>query len=140
MPEHTNQYGTAFGGAIMSWIDMIAAMSAQKYCNKEVVTVSIDTIVFSAPAFTGEHIVLKSTVNYVGKTSMEVGVKVTTENPITGESKQTTKAYLTFVALGNDKKPTEIPKLLLETEEEKRRFENAKHRVAARKELIKKLK
>jgi acyl-CoA hydrolase len=139
MPQDTNQYQTAFGGVIMSWIDMVASMVAQRHSQRVVVTASIDTITFEAPVFIGEHVVLKSSVNYVGNTSMEIGVQVSRENPITGAVQHTTTAYLTFVALDENKKPARVPGLLLTTDEEKRRHENAKIRVQTRKELLGKL-
>ncbi|HOV15626.1 MAG TPA: acyl-CoA thioesterase [Spirochaetota bacterium] len=140
MPEHTNQRGTIFGGVIMSWIDIVACMVAERHSGMRVVTVSIDTLTFDAPAFIGDHIILKSSVNYVGNTSMEIGVKVIKENPITGESVQTTTAHLTMVALDDNSKPTKVPQILMETDDEKRRYENAKIRVMARKELANKIK
>ena len=81
MPHQANDIGIAFGGTIMSWIDMLAAMVAQKHCEGKVVTVSIDKISFLRPIRIGDHIVLRASVNYVGTTSLEVGVQVTGENP-----------------------------------------------------------
>ncbi len=140
MPQDANQLGTAFGGAIMSWIDLTASMVAARHCGTIVVTAEIDSLTFHAPVYIGEQVVLKASVNYVGRTSMEIGVQVTKENPKTGERVKTTSAYLTFVALGKNKKPVEVPPLILETSEEKRRYENAKIRVQARKELMAKMK
>ena len=140
MPHQANPYGTAFGGVIMAWIDMVASMAAQKYCGKEVVTACIDSVIFKEPIYVGDHVVLKASINYVGRTSMEVGVRVIKEDPSSNKKTLTTTAYLTFVALGSDKKPSPIPSLLLKTVEEKRRYENAKVRVETRKELLKKMK
>ena len=140
MPDHANPYGTAFGGAIVAWIDMVAAMSAQKHCGKEVVTAGIDSLVFKEPIKVGDHVVLKASVNYVGRTSMEVGVQVTKENPYTGEQAIATTAHLVFVALDTKKRPCEVEPVVPETEEEKRRYENAKIRVKARKELLRRMK
>lgn len=140
MPEHANHYGTIFGGIIMSWIDIAAAMVAERHCGHDAVTVSVDKIDFLAPINIGDHVVLKASINYVGTTSMEIGVLVIKENPITGERFNATKAYLTFVGLNKYKKPTKIPKLVPESEDEKRRFENAKLRCLSRKELFKKVK
>ncbi len=140
MPHHANQYGTVFGGAVVAWMDMTASMAAQRHCGKEVVTAGIDAIDFRQPTYIGDHIVIKAAVNYVGRTSMEVGVQVTRENPYTGESVVATTAHLTFVALDRNKKPTPIPPLVPETEDEKRWYENARIRVLARKELLKKMK
>jgi acyl-CoA hydrolase len=139
-PHHVNAFGTAFGGVIMSWMDTAAAMVAQRHCNGVVVTAGIDTIRFEAPIYVGDHVILKASVNYVGTTSLEVGVQVSKENPMTGVSARTTHAYLTFVHLDESGAPKEVPRLLPETADEKRRFENAKIRVLARKELLKKIK
>ena len=135
MPHHSNPLGTAFGGVVMSWIDMVAAMAAKKHCCGEVVTASIDSLSFDSPIRIGDQVVLKASVNYVGKTSLEVGVKVLREDPITGETAHTTRAYLTFVALDKNLKPIPAPRLEPQTDEDKRRWQNASIRVKARKEL-----
>ena len=140
MPDQANPYGTAFGGAIVAWIDMVAAMAAQRHCGKEVVTAGIDSLIFKEPIHIGDHVVLKASVNYVGRSSMEVGVQVTREDPYSGEKVIATTAHLTFVALGENKMPTVAPSILPETKQEKRRYKNAKLRVKARKELLKKMK
>lgn len=135
MPHHTNPQGNVFGGTVMSWIDIAAAMVAARHCSKPVVTAHIDDIDFIAPIKMGYHVLIQASINYVGKTSMIVGVKVTSENPYTQESRTTTKAYLTFVALDDLGKPIEVPQLKPETEDEIRRFENAKKRVAMKKSV-----
>jgi acyl-CoA hydrolase len=140
MPDQVNAHGTVFGGLIMSWIDMVAAMTAQRHCGGVAVTASIDKISFKTPIFVGEHAVLKASVNYVGNTSLEVGVLVIRENPYTGERIRATTAYLTFVNLGDDNKPRPAPPLRPETEIEIRRYRNAGLRVQSRKELRAKLK
>ena len=139
MPHQANPYGTAFGGVIVAWIDMVASMAAQRHCGKEVVTASIDSLSFREPIRIGDHVTLKASVNYVGKTSMEVGVQVTKENPYTGQKIPATSAYLTFVALDENSRPTPAPPLVPKTADEKRRYENAKLRTAARKELREKM-
>ena len=139
MPQHANPHGTAFGGVIMAWIDMIAAMAAQRHCGKEAVTASIDSLIFKEPVHVGDHVVLMAAVNYVGRTSMEVGVRVIREDPYTGKQVTATKAHMTFVALGENKKPIAISPISPETPAEKRRYENAKLRVQARKDLLKKM-
>ena len=139
MPDHANPYGTAFGGAIVAWIDMVAAMAAQRHCGKEVVTAGIDSLIFKEPIHIGDHVVLKASVNYVGRSSMEVGVQVTREDPYSGDKVIATTAHLTFVALDENKMPTAAPPILPETKQEKRRYKNAKLRVKARKELLKKI-
>lgn len=139
LPEHANHLGSAFGGLIMSWIDLIAAMVAQRHSEKEVVTLSIDRLTFIAPISVGDHVILKASVNYVGSSTMEIGVQVTKENPIKKESVRATTAYLTFVALDENRKPYKVPRLVPETEIEKNRYENAKLRQEALKELKAKL-
>ena len=139
MPHQANPYGTAFGGVIMAWIDMTAGMAAQRHCRREAVTAACDSIVFKEPIGIGDHVVIQATVNYVSRTSMEVGVRVTREEPYTGKQAVATKAHLTFVALGEDKKPVVVPPIEPQTDNEKRRYENAKMRVKARKELLKKM-
>jgi acyl-CoA hydrolase len=140
MPSQANPQGTAFGGAIVGWIDMAAAMAAQRHCSREVVTAGIDSLVFKEPIRIGDHVILKAAVNYVSRSSMEVGVQVTRENPFTGETRIATTAHLTFVALDEDKRPSPAPPLSPQTPEEKQRYEHAKTRVQARKNLLEALK
>lgn len=135
MPHHTNPQNTVFGGTVMSWIDIAAAMVAARHCGRPVVTAHIDDIDFIAPIKMGYHVLIQASLNYVGRTSMIVGVKVTSENPYTGESRTTTKAYLTFVALDDLGKPIVVPGLKPESEDEVRRFENAKKRVEMKKSV-----
>jgi acyl-CoA hydrolase len=138
MPHQANPHGTAFGGVIVAWIDMTAAMAAQRHCGREVVTAGIDSLAFKEPVHIGDHVVLRASVNYVSRTSMEVGVRVTREDPYTGEEAVATTAHLTFVALDKNKKPTPAPPIRPETDQEKQRYENARLRVQARKERLKK--
>jgi acyl-CoA hydrolase len=140
MPHHTNPQNTVFGGTVMSWIDIAAAMVAARHCGRPVVTAHIDDIDFIAPIKMGYHVLIQASLNYVGRSSMIVGVKVTSENPYTGEARTTTKAYLTFVALDDLGRPVEVPSLNPETEDEKRRFDNAKKRVAMKKSVRETLK
>jgi acyl-CoA hydrolase len=139
MPSQANPHGTAFGGAIVAWIDMVAAMVAQRHSGKEVVTAGIDSLVFKEPIRIGDQVILKASINYVGRTSMEVGVQVSREDPYGGNSVIATSAHLTFVALDENKKPAVVPPILPETQLEKKRYENARIRVKARKELLKKM-
>lgn len=139
MPHHTNPQNTVFGGTVMSWMDIAAAMVAARHANRPVVTVHISDIDFIAPVKMGHHVHIQASLNYVGTSSMIVGVKVTSENPMTGERRKTTKAYLTFVALDDLGKPTDVPGLKVETPDEIRRFENAKQRAQAKKKLQQKL-
>ncbi len=128
LPSHTNSLDTIFGGTIMSWIDIAAAIAAQRHSQKEVVTASIDKLDFIAPVKKGWVVNLKASVNFTSRSSMEIGVRVDAENPKTGELFHTVSAYLTFVALGSDGKPTLVPELILETEIDRRRFASAKKR------------
>ena len=140
LPTHTNALGTVFGGTVMSWIDIAAAIAAQRHSQKDVVTASIDELHFLAPIYQGWVVNLKAGVNFVSKSSMEVGVRVESENPKTGERFHTASAYLTFVCLGSNGKPTPVPPLALKTEEEKRRFREAQIRREGRLERREKYK
>lgn len=135
LPSHTNQLGSIFGGQIMAWIDVAGAIAATRHSRCVCVTASIDTLNFVAGARTGDAVIFNASVNYAHRTSMEVGVRVESENGRTGERKHIATAYLTFVALDEDLKPTEVPQLIAETAEEKRRYENAKLRRDARLKL-----
>lgn len=139
MPNQANPHGTAFGGVIMAWIDMVAAMAAQRHCRKEVVTAGIDSLIFKEPIRIGDHVVLRASINYVSRSSMEVGVQVTREDPYNDQKVIATTAHLTFVALDENKRPSPAPPIIPQTESEKRRYEDAKLRVKARKELLKKM-
>ena len=133
LPAHTNSLGTAFGGTIMSWIDICAAMAAQRHARRVVVTASMDQLDFLAPIKGGQLVNLRSSVNWVGRSSMEVGVRVETEDTLSGERVHAASAYLTFVALGEDGKPVEVRRLKPETRDEKLRWEEA---VARRKQRL----
>lgn len=122
LPSHTNSLDTVFGGTVMSWIDISAAIAAQRHSNKSVVTASIDRLSFIAPIKKGWVVNLRASVNFASRTSMEVGVKVEAENPLTSEMFHTASAYLTFVAVDSEGKPSEVPSLVPETEIEKKRF------------------
>ena len=140
MPTDTNKHGTIFGGKIMSWIDIAAAMAAERHCNNPVVTAHISDIDFISPINVGFHVSIKASINYVGRSSMIVGVRVDSENPYTGEKKKTTKAYVTFVAIDESGRAKEVPRLTPITDDEKRRYENAKERALSKKNLSEKLK
>jgi acyl-CoA hydrolase len=132
MPGDANSLGTAFGGKLMQWTDMAAAMAAMRHARLPVVTVSVDQLTFLAPVRIGHMAILVAQVNAVFSTSMEVGVEVQTEDPRTGERRKCCDAFLTFVALGADKRPTALPPLAPETEEERRRERDARVRRDAR--------
>ncbi len=136
LPQHTNALGSIFGGVIMSWIDIAAAIASARHCSMQTVTASIDALNFVEPVYKGWIVNLKASVNFVSRTSMEVGVRVDAENPIQRRTFHTASAYLTFVALGEKGKPVPVPPLLPETVEELRRFEAAKQRRALRLQQI----
>lgn len=129
MPNDTNPQNSIFGGTVMSWIDMAAAMVAERHSNRPVVTVHVDDISFKAPMKVGDHALIKASINYVGKTSMLVGVKVIAENPFTGITRHTTTAYLAFVALDDIGRPIQIRGLIPETEDENRRYTDGQARI-----------
>lgn len=128
LPTHTNALDTVFGGTVMSWIDISGAIAAQRHSGQDVVTASIDQLSFIAPIRKGWVVNLKASVNFVSRTSMEIGVRVDAENPKTSEQFHTASAYLTFVAVGSNGIPVEIPGLKLETETEIRRFKAGEKR------------
>jgi len=140
LPSHANALGSIFGGQVMSWIDIAAAIAAGRHARKVVVTASIDALHFVAPIKVGHVVQLKAMVNFASRTSMEVGVRVDSENPITGETHHTAKAYLTFVALDEHGRPTPVPKVLAETPEEKRRYDEALKRRESRIRLAEEIK
>jgi len=125
LPQHTNSLGTAFGGTIMGWIDICAAMAAQRHARRVVVTASMDQLDFLAPIKGGQLVNLRSSVNWVGRSSMEVGVRVETEDTLSGDRVHAASAYLTFVALGGHGKPVEVPRLEPHTRDEKLRWDEA---------------
>ncbi len=127
-PEHANPAGNVHGGHILKLIDQAGAIVAARHTHKNVVTASVDSMSFISPAYIGNLIFAKASLNYVGRTSMEVGVRVEAECLKTGRHTHIASAYLTFVALDEDDNPIPIPHLLTETDEEKRRFEQAKKR------------
>lgn len=125
-PSHTNALGSIFGGVIMSWIDIAAAICAQRHSKCNVVTASIDGLDFVQPVYKGWVVNLNASINYAGRSSMEVGVRVDAENPVTGEHFHTASAYLTFVALSPiTGKPVGVPQVIAETDIEKRRMDAA---------------
>ncbi len=140
LPSDTNALGTVFGGKVMSLIDIAAAMAAGRHARSVVVTASIDALHFIAPVKLGEYIHIRASVNYTGHTSMEIGVRVDKENPLTGEMKHTATAYLTFVSLDSKGKPKPIPPIQPTTEEEMRRYREAEHRRKTRVKLAEELK
>ena len=142
LPSHTNQLGTIFGGQIMAWIDVAAAISATRHARTVCVTASIDALHFVAGARVGEVVILHASVNCTHRTSMEIGVRVESENFSSPERKHIATAYLTFVSIDGKGKPQKIPQMIPETPEEKRRQKDALTRRAMRlklkEELLKK--
>ena len=132
VPQDVNPAGNVHGGVIMKLIDTTAGVVASRHARSNVVTASIDRLDFHHPVFVGDLLFLKGNLNMVGRTSMEIGVRVEAENLITGEIRHTASAYLTFVALDKNGRPSEVPPLVLETEEEVRRNHEAKIRRALR--------
>jgi acyl-CoA hydrolase len=131
-PPDTNHHHTIFGGKVMAYVDKIACIAAMRHCRKPVVTVSSDSFDFLAPIKTGEAIHLEAYVTWTHRTSMEVFVKVEAENLLTGEKRLTARAYLTFIALDENGKPTPVPPVIPETEEEKKHHAHAEERYALR--------
>jgi acyl-CoA hydrolase len=135
LPSHTNALGSIFGGTITAWIDIAGAIAATRHARSTVVTASIDALHFIAPVKLGHFVYIRASVNCAFNTSVEVGVRVESEDPKTGLRQHTCSAYLTFVALDEKGMPTSIPELVPETKDQKRRFKQAKHRKSSRLEL-----
>jgi acyl-CoA hydrolase len=125
MPTDANILGNVFGGAIMRYMDEAAAIVAWRHAGKNCVTASIDRMNFYRPVYVGSVLILKAAVNYVGNTSMEVGVRIEAMDPVSEGSTHTGSCYLTYVALDSKGKPSPIPKVVPVTREEKRRFKQA---------------
>ena len=136
MPTDGNTLGNVFGGAIMRYMDEVAGIVAFHHARKIVVTASIDRMDFYAPVYVGNLLILKAAVNHVGKTSMEVGVRIEAEDPFTGTTTHTGSCYLTFVALDSNGRPTPVDQVIPVTPEEKRRFRDATERRKMRKEIL----
>jgi acyl-CoA hydrolase len=128
MPQHANALGHVFGGVIMSMMDTCAAVSAMRHARMACVTASVDRIDFREPVHVGDLVIMRSSVNFVGRTSMEVGVRVETENLLDGVRRHTNSCYMTFVAVDRNGRPVEVAPIVPETETEKRRFAHAKER------------
>ena len=127
-PEHANLLGNVHGGWIMKLVDEAGALACMRHAQRKVVTVAIDSMTFRQPIKIGDLIVLNAEVTYTGRTSMEAEVEVLAENPVTGERTYTNNAYLVYVALDDEGKPTTVRQLLAETDDEKRKMEQAKER------------
>jgi len=135
LPNDGNIFGNALGGMVMHWADMAAAIAARRFCGTGVVTASIDSLSFINPIPVGQVARLRAKVTWCGRTSMEVRVDVEAEDLDAREVRPTSVAYLTFVSLDEQGKPTPVPRLVLETDEEKAEHEAAEKRREARLKL-----
>ena len=127
-PEHANLLGNVHGGWIMKLADEAGALACMRHAQRKVVTVAIDSMVFRQPIRISDLVILRAEVSYTGRTSMEVTVEVHAENPLTGEQTHTNTAYLVYVALDDNGRPTSVPPLQAETEEEKQKLEQGRAR------------
>ncbi len=134
MPSMANNRGNVFGGVILSLVDKVAAVSAIRHAGGPCVTVSVDRIDFREPIHLGELVIAKASVNFVGKTSMEVGVRVEAEHVPSGKRRHTNSCYLTFVAIDESGRPRQVSPIVPQSDEEKRRHEAAKTRRALRRQ------
>ena len=128
LPNDANPLGNVLGGRVMHWIDMVGAIVAFRHSRCPVVTASMERLDFRFPIQIGQIVQLNGCLHYVGRTSMQVGVEIYAENPLTGKRIHTSSTVVTYVALNSRGKPTRVPELLLETDEEKERFEAGRER------------
>ncbi len=128
MPQHANALGHVFGGVILGMMDTTAAVAAFRHARNACVTVSIDRVDFREPIHVGDLVIMKASVNFTGRTSMEIGVRVEAEDMISGRRRHTNSCYLTFVAVDRNGRPMPIPQVVPETPDELRRFAAAKER------------
>ncbi len=127
-PEHANNHGNVHGGWIMKLIDEAGALACMRHAGRRVVTVAVDQMMFRQPIRIGDLVTLNAEVSYAGRTSMEARIDVVAENPVTGDCVHTNTAYCVYVALDDEHKPTVVPPLIPETEEQRLRMERAKQR------------
>jgi acyl-CoA hydrolase len=127
-PEHANLLGHVHGGWVMKLVDEAGALACMRHSQRKVVTVAIDSMVFREPIRIGDLVILRAEVSYTGRTSLEAAVEVIAENPLTGEQTHTNTAYLVYVALDDEGRPTSVPPLQADTEEEKQKMERAQER------------
>ncbi|MBE0527487.1 acyl-CoA thioesterase [Candidatus Thorarchaeota archaeon] len=131
-PNDVNNNGTLYGGRLLDWIDMLGGIVAKKHSRRSIVTASIDSLNFLNPIKQEDIVTLEAWVNFVGKTSMEIEVRVMSENPFTAETSKNCRAFLTYVAMDETGNPTTVPALKLSSQEEQERFEKAKERRSER--------
>lgn len=127
-PEHANNHGNVHGGWIMKLVDEAGALACMRHAQRRVVTVAVDSFIFREPIKIGDLVTLTAEVTYAGRTSMEAEVQVIAENPVTGERTHTNTAYLVYVALDDDNKPTTVAPLVAETDEDRDRLTQGKMR------------
>lgn len=127
-PEHANVLGNVHGGWVMKLVDEAGALACMRHAQRKVVTVAIDSMTFREPIRIGDLVTLKAEVSYTGRTSLEAAVEVIAENPVTGEQTHTNTAYLVYVALDDEGRPTSVPPLLAETEEDKQKLQRGQER------------
>lgn len=132
IPQDANPAGNVHGGVVVKIIDEAAGVVAARHCRSNVVTASIDRMDFHYPIFVGDLLFFKASLNYIGRTSMEIGVRVEAENLLTGQVRHAASAYLTYVAIDRQGKPVPVPPLILENDEDRRRNCEAKDRRAMR--------
>ena len=132
LPNDANTQGNVLGGRVLHWIDLAAAIVAHRHCRTETVTVSLDQMSFLAPIRVGQLALIAARMTYTGRTSMEIRVDVQCEDLLTGARRQTSTAYLTFVAIDKQGRPAPVPPLVLETEDERREAREAEARRAER--------
>ena len=127
-PNDVNSYGILYGGRLLDWIDELGGIVAQRHCRKNVMSASIESLDFLNPIYERDIVILDGWLNYTGKTSMEVEIQVTSEKPLTGKKSKTCRAFLTYVAVDENGKPTDVPPLITKTESEKIRYQQALER------------
>ena len=139
MPQHVNNLGHVFGGVVLAMVDRAAAVVAMRHAGQECVTVSIDRVDFREPIYAGELVICDARVTYVGRSSMEVGVKVLAENLFTGVARHTNTCFLTFVAIDEHHRPVPVRPLDLQSDEDRKRFQEGRRRREVRQALAKEL-
>ena len=139
MPHQVNNVGHVFGGELLSMVDRAAAVAAMRHARCPTVTVSIDRVDFREPIYTGELVTCTARVNFVGRTSMEIGVRVEAENLLKGTTRHTNTCFLTFVAIDSKHRPCRVPPLDLSDPEDERRFREGKRRREVREALDREL-
>ena len=139
MPHHVNNFGNVFGGVILSMVDRAALVAAMRHAGRNCLTVSIDRVDFREPIYAGELVTCHARVTYAGRTSMEIGVRVTASNLLTGQQRHTNSCFLTFVAIDEHNRPVGVPPLELENDEDRRRFQEGKRRREVRQSLAREL-